>query len=47
MLDTLNARRVMPGVMSPLHVEPKKIPAVPQLNAAQVGWIMEWLVECL
>ena len=32
--------RVMPGVMSPLHVEPKKIPAAPQLNAIEVAWIM-------
>jgi hypothetical protein len=36
----LYARRVMPGVMSPLHVESMKIPAAPQLNAVEVVGIM-------
>ena len=34
------SRRVMPGVMSPLHVEPMKIPAAPRLNVVEAGWIM-------
>jgi hypothetical protein len=40
MLDMLNARRVMPGVMSPLHGESKKSPAAPQLKAGELVWIM-------
>ena len=36
----LDARRVMPGVMSPLRVSLKKSPAAPQLNDAELVWIM-------
>jgi len=36
----VNARRVMPGVMFPHHVESRKSPAAPQLNAVQLVWIM-------
>jgi hypothetical protein len=42
----LNAsRRVMPGVMSPLHIESTKIPAAPQLNESELAWIIERVVE--
>ncbi len=34
------SRPVNSGVMSPLRVNMKKLPAAPQLNAAQVVWIM-------
>jgi hypothetical protein len=37
---TLRARRVMPGVMSPLRVEVKRSAAAPQLNDPQLVWIM-------
>ena len=30
----------MPGVMSPLRVNTQLIPAVPQLNDVELGWIM-------
>jgi hypothetical protein len=42
---SLNARRVMPGVMSPLHVASMKFPVAPQLNATELAWIIERLVE--
>jgi hypothetical protein len=38
-------RRVMPGVMSPLHIESQMIPAAPQLNESELAWIIERLVE--
>jgi len=34
------SRRLMAGVMSPLHVESMKSPAAPRLKAAEVTWIM-------
>ena len=42
----LIARRVIGGVMSPLHVESIKSPAAPPLNALYLAWIIERLVEC-
>ena len=44
-LAELNARRVMPGVMSPLRVDTQLIPAAPLLNDAKLVWIVEWPVE--
>ena len=40
MLDALCARRLIGGVMSPLHVESTKSPAAPQLNAIHQMWLM-------
>jgi hypothetical protein len=50
MLDALCARRVMPGVMSPLRIESRKIPAAPQLNESRLvdnarGWLILMRVE--
>ncbi len=45
-LDPLGARRVMPGVMSPLRIDAQLNPAVPLLCQAEVDEIIEWLVEC-
>jgi hypothetical protein len=40
------SRQVNSSVMSPLRVDPTLIPAAPLLCHADLGEIIEWLVEC-
>jgi hypothetical protein len=38
--SVVDSRPVNRGVMSPLHINTQLIPAVPQLNDAELVWIM-------